>query len=165
VYERFKEKLIQYLYIKSSQPIHFEELMKANLLLVEGIIPSERLLKYRVLLGRAYLSFIILTHLFIIPLVGLLHGVLAKMDCHLSIILAVAFTGVFFASFTSYKEWLFENISKKIVKSAWELHFPHFDYKTHHTKAARLYDETLRKKIAKHEVQIYILDGLSKDED
>jgi len=32
-------------------------------------------------------------------------------------------------------------------------------------KAAKLYDETLRKKIAKHEVQIYILDGLSKDED
>lgn len=165
MYQKLKDKLIKYLHIKSSQPIHFEELMKANLILEEGIIPSERLLKYRVLLGRAYLTFIILTHIIIIPAVGILHGAFATMDCHLSIVLAVAFTGVFFATFTIYKEWLFENISHKIVESAWNLHFPHFDYKSHHKKAAKLYDETLRKKIPKHEVQMYILDGLSKDED
>jgi hypothetical protein len=153
------------LYIKSSQPIHFEELLKANLILQEGIIPSERLLKYRILLGKAYLSFIILTHAVIIPAVGIMHDMFAAMDCHLSIILAVAFTGVFFATFTIYKEWLYEAISKKIIIQAWHLHFPHFEYKDYHKKVALLYDETLQKKIPKHEVQMYILDALAKDEE
>ncbi|MGM0622911.1 MAG: hypothetical protein ACQESH_02715 [Campylobacterota bacterium] len=165
MYQALKNKLINYLYIKSSQPIHFEELLKANLILDEGIIPSERLLKYRVLLGRAYLSFIIIAHLFIIPAVGVLHNIFAKMDCHLSIILAVAFTGIFFATFTIYKEWLYEAISKRIIVNAWSLHFPHFEYEKYHLKVAKLYDETLRKKIPKHEIQIYILDGLAKDEE
>lgn len=160
-----KDKLLNMLYIKSSQPLHFEELLKANLILQEGIIPSERLLKYRVLLGKAYLSFIILSHIVVIPAVGVLHNAFAAMDCHLSIILAVAFTGTFFAAFTIYKEWLYEAISKKIIKQAWSLHFPHFTYESYHKKVATLYDETLRKKIPKHEVQMYILDTLAKDED
>lgn len=163
MFNTIKKRLINILYIKSSQPVHFEELLKANLILQEGIIPSERLLKYRVLLGRAYLSFIILTHIFIIPTVGLMHDTFASMDCHLSIILAVAFTGVFFATFTIYKEWLYETISKVIIQDAWKLHFPHFDYRSHKKKVALLYDETLRKKIPKHEVQMYILDSLAKD--
>lgn len=165
MFKNLKNRLITLLYIKSSQPIHFEELLKANLILQEGIIPSERLLKYRVLLGRAYLSFILISHAFIIPAVGLMHNTFATMDCHLSIILAVAFTGIFFATFTIYKEWLYEAISKVIIKDAWKLHFPHFDYKDYHKKVALLYDETLRNKIPKHEVQMYILDSLAKEED
>ncbi len=162
--QTLRNKLINTLFIKSSQPIHFEELLKANLILQEGIIPSQRLLKYRLLLGRAYLSFILLAHFFIIPAVAILHDVLAAMDCHLSILLAIAFTAIFFAGFTIYKEWLYESISRRIIKDAWQLHFPHFAYEKYHVKVARYYDETLRKNIPKHEIQIYILDKLSSDE-
>ncbi len=159
-----KKKFLHFLFIRSKQPVLFDDLLKANLIIHEGIIPSERLLNYRLRLGRSYLSFIILAHLFIIPVVGILHDFLASVDCHMSIILAIAFTGIFFASFTIYKEWLFESIAKQIIREAWKLHFPHFEYKHYHDKVARIFQEALNKKVPKQEMQMYILDELAKDE-
>ncbi|NLO17860.1 MAG: hypothetical protein GX118_06690 [Arcobacter butzleri] len=88
------------------------------------------------------------------------HPALAIMDCHLSVIFAIIFTAIFFATFAIYKEWLIDEYAQKRIISAWKTHFPYFDYYEYRYKVSTIYEEALKLDIQKKELEKFVMDRL-----
>ncbi len=159
------EKLLPFVFKVSESPILFHDLLDANRQIKDGMIPNGGSLGYRMKMGSMYLSFFFLAHIFfILPGIVITHALLAKLNCHLSIIAAVIFTGLFFTWFTLYKEWLIDKISYKRVRLAWGVHFPLFDYDEYSTKVSSIYAESIRKKIPRGELEFFVMSALTKEQ-
>ncbi len=152
--------ILPYIFRISEAPIRFEELMQANKVYNDGMPVDAHLLGYRLRLGRMYLVFVIFTHLFILPVTLIFHKVLATIDCHYLIIIAVLFTALFFASFTLFKEYMMELMTLRRLKEAWKIHFPHFSYDKHAKEVALFYKEALAKEIHHRDLSRYIIDKI-----
>ncbi len=152
--------ILPYVFRVSEEPIRFEELMQANKIHNDGMPVDANLLGYRMKLGRMYIVFIAFMHLFVLPFVVIFHSVLIHIDCHLLIILAVIFTGLFFASFTLFKEYLIELKTIHRIKEGWKLHFPHFSYLKHSREVAAFYKEALAKDIHHRDLSRFIIDKI-----
>ena len=158
------KKLIPYVFIVSSNPILFHDLLEANRQLKDRLTPNSGALGYKIKLKNLYISFLALIHLIlIIPGVALFHKPLAKLDCHLSIIFAVVITGTIFIGFTAFREFLIEKISAQRVEEGWRLHFPLFDYSTYSQKVADIYTKAVKKKISRGELEFFIMGELAKE--
>jgi len=158
------EKLIPFIFVISESPILFHDLLEANKQIKDGMIPSSGHLGYRMKLGNMYMAFFFLAHvLFILPGIIILHAIFAKLNCHLSIIAAVLFTGLFFTWFTIFKEWLIDKISLKRVKDGWKLHFPLFDFDTYSLEVSKIYSEAVKKKIPRGELEFFVMSELTKN--
>lgn len=162
--ESIKKRIINYVFNISRQPVLLHELLEANKLFNEGMHLDGKKLGFRLRMGRAYLVFVLLAHVVIIPAAGITHVFFMKADCHASIVVAILFTGLVFASFGLFKEWLSDEIAKKRIKTAWELHFPHFPYEEYQEEVSRIYDEALSKDIGKKDMQRFIVDKLVSTE-
>ena len=155
------QKILPYIFKVSEQPMLYRELLKANKLYddkmrLEGNVPG-----MRIRIGRAILIYAVLWHIFfIIPASAIFHIPLAKLDCHLSIILAVVVTGFFFATYFMFKEWVIDRMTLKRIKEAWSNHFTHFDYNLHHQEVSELYADALDHDVPSKEMQLYILNKL-----
>jgi len=159
------EKIIPFTFAISQNPILFHDLLDANRLLRDGMVPESGPLGYRIKMGNTYLVFFILAHIFFIfPAMALSHMLLTKMDCHLSIVAAIVFTGLFFTSFTMFKEHLIDRVSLSRVKAGWKLHFPLFDFDTYGAKVARIYSEALKKKVSRGELEFFMMSELTKEQ-
>ncbi|DAB39392.1 MAG: hypothetical protein A2552_08575 [Sulfuricurvum sp. RIFOXYD2_FULL_44_160] len=154
------DKIIPYTFALSDGPMLFRDLLKTNKMYQEGLKLEGKIPGFRLSIGRSYLVFIALWHLILLPASALLHTVLAKIDCHLLILMAILFTGMFFATYAIFKEYLIDTVALKIIKTAWENHFPHFDYDLHAKEVAKIYSEALEKEIPHKNMQLYILDRL-----
>lgn len=154
------EKIIPYVFTLSDGPMLFRDLLKTNKMYQDGLKLEGKIPGFRLSTGRSYIVFIALWHLIILPASIILHSMLAKIDCHLLIIMAVLFTGMFFATYALFKEYLIDAVAVKILKNAWENHFPHFDYDLHAKEVAKIYSEALEKEIPHKNMQLYILDQL-----
>lgn len=161
LFDLVDEKILPYVFKLSEQPMLYRELLKANKLYddkmrLEGNVPG-----MRIRIGRAVLVFAVIWHvLFVIPASIIFHIPLAKLDCHLSIILAVVVTGFFFATYFMFKELLIDRMSQKRIKEAWKNHFTHFDYDLHHQEVSDLYAKALENDIPAKEMQLYILNNI-----
>jgi hypothetical protein len=154
-------KILPYVFHLSEQPMLFKELLQANKLYNDGMRLEGNMPGFRIRIGRTILLFLLLWHLFfIIPGSLIFHTQLAKIDCHLLIIFAVIFTGFFFGSYALFKSWLIDRMSKKIIKKAWQNHYPHFSYELHSKEVSALYSEALEKEIPSKEIQLYILNRM-----
>ena len=154
-------KLLPFMFKLSEQPMLYRELLKANKTFDDGMRLEGRIPGMRVRVGRAILVFALLWHIFfILPGMGLFHHDLMKMDCHLAIILAVLFTGFFFASYFILKEWIIERMAELQIRNAWKNHFAHFDYDLHHMEVTALYSKAIEAEVPHKELQLYILNGL-----
>ncbi len=51
----------------------------------------------------------------------------------------------------------------KRIKDAWKNHFPYFPYDEYHEEVAKLYEKAEKAEISKKELEVYILDNLSKE--
>lgn len=159
-----EKKIIPYVFFTSASPILFHDLLEANKQLRERLTPNSGALGYRIKLKNLYIVFLLLIHLFfIIPGVALFHKPLEKLDCHLSIILAVVVTGAIFIGFTAFREFLVEKISIQRVKDGWRLHFPLFDFDTYSQKVADIYTHALKKKVSRGELEFFVMNELTKD--
>ncbi len=155
------EKLLPFLFRRPRHPMRFNELMRANKLLVqqmpvEGHIPGMKLR-----LGRAYLFMIAVWNLVLIPLAMIFHGILEKIDCHVAIVLAVFFTLFFFGVLQVFKQWATERMAQKLVKEAWKIHFPYYDYDEYHEKVAHFYDDALERGVTGANLEMFIMNALS----
>lgn len=155
--------LIPFVSRSSDQPLLLRELLEINKnyddgLKLEGKIPG---LKLRT--GRTILVFIILWHLFILPLSLLFHKELEKIDCHLLIILAILFTGMFFGTYMIFKEWLVDRMARTRIKEAWLNHFPHFAYEKHHADVTALYREAIDSDVPHKELYLFIMNKLATE--
>lgn len=160
------EKLIPFVFITSNSPILFADLLEANRQLKDQIVPNATQLGYRIRTTNMYIAFFILVHIaFILPGTAITHALLAKLNCHLSIIAAVVITGLFFTWFTLFREFLVDRVSFIRVQIGWKLHFPLFDFNEYSDKVAKIYTEAVKKKIPRGELEFFVMSELAKEQD
>ncbi len=154
------EKIIPYIFTLSDAPMLLRELLQTNKMYQDGLKLEGKIPGFRLSIGKSYIVFIALWHIILIPASAILHSALAKIDCHLLILMAILFTGMFFASYAMFKEYLIDKVALQIIKKGWVNHFPHFDFELHAKEVAKIYGEALEKEIPHKNLQLYILDRL-----
>ncbi len=159
--EKIGDKIVDYVFDISDRPMSFIELLKTNKLYDDKMHLEGNIAGFKINKFKAYLVFFILWNLIILPVVGIFHSLIAKLDCHISIILAIIFTLLFFASFSIFKEWLYEQATLKQLKNNWPHHFPIFSYEKNHKLITQIYTEAIEKEIPQHELRVFIFDKLS----
>ena len=157
-----KNRIINIVYVISNQPVKLQELLSANSLLNEGIHLDGEKLGFRLKLGKAYLVFLILINILMLPFALITHGLFRDADCHVSILLTLFITGIVFASFGLFKDWLSDEVAVKRINLMWKLHFPLFSYEEYNKKVDGIYNKSIKNNISKAELQRYIMDELSK---
>lgn len=155
-----QEKIIPYIFTLSDSPMLLRDLLHTNKMYQDGLKLEGNVPGFRLSVGKSYIVFIILWHAIIILPAILFHTKLEKFDCHLLMIMAILFTGMFFATYAIFKEYLIDTVALKIVKKGWENHFPHFDYDRHSKEVAMIYGDALEKEIPHKNMQLYILEKL-----
>jgi len=159
---KLKTKIISYIYNISQQPVKFTTLLEANQLFNEGMKLDGTILGFRLRIGRAYIVFLALANMLILPIAFLLHKLFAILDCHASILLAVFFTALLFGIFSFFKEWTRDAVTQQRIKTAWSVQFPFFDYDEYSKQINEIYEQALIEDINKKDLETYILDKLSE---
>jgi len=155
------EKLLPFLFMQPTHPMRFNELMKANKLLVDNMLLEGSIPGVKLRLGRVYLFMILVWNIVLLPLSLLFHQFLVKIDCHIAIMMAVFFTLLFFGILSIFKQWALEEMAMQLIKKAWSIHFPYYDYETFHEKVAKFYADALEKGVTGANVEMYIMNALS----
>jgi len=154
-------RLLPFLFTHPRHPMRFNELMRANKLLVDNMPIEGQIPGMKLRLFRAYLVMFVAWNVVLIPLALLLHELLAKIDCHAAIVLAVFFTLFFFGVLSIFKQWATERMAAKLIKEAWKIHFPYYDYGTYHAKVAKYYDDAVERGVTGANLEMYIMNALS----
>jgi hypothetical protein len=157
-----KDKIIDFTYVISNQPVKLHELLSANSLLLEGMHLDGERLGFRLKLGRAYVVFLFLINIVMLPIALLTHEIFRTGDCHISILITLFVTGLIFASFGLFRDWLSDEVAIRRIKRMWSLHFPLFKYDEYYKKVDDIYKKALKNNISNNELQRYIMDELSK---
>jgi hypothetical protein len=160
--QKIKDLIINYTYVISNQPVKLQELLIANSLYGEGMHLDGKRLGFRLKLGRAYISFLILVNFVMIPLTFATHKIFQSGDCHVSILITLFVTGSIFASFGLFKDWLSDEVALKRIKRMWNIHFPLFSYEEYSSVVNNIYKQSLNDNISKTELERYVMDELSK---
>jgi hypothetical protein len=161
MFKNLKEKIISYIYNISKQPVKFATLLEANQLFNEGMKLDGTILGFRLRLGRAYIVFLMISHIMIIPIALILHELFSILDCHASILLAVFFTALLFGIFSFFKEWTRDGVTQLRIEQAWSLQFPYFPYDEYNQEINTIFESAQQEDILKKDLEAYILDKLS----
>jgi len=160
--QKIKDKIINFTYVISKQPVKLQELLSATSSFDEGMHLDGTKLGFRLKLGRAYIVFLFLINMIMIPLTFATHEVFQDGDCHVSILITLFVTGTIFASFGLFKDWLCDEVALKRIKIMWNIHFPLFPYEQYNEQVNNIYKKSLTQNISKNELERYIMDELSK---
>ncbi len=159
--KKLTEWIINFAFEKPKYPMRFRELMEANRIFVDNLdvklIPGIKFCRLKL-----YLVYFIFWNLVVIPLALIFHAFLAKLDCHVSIILAIIFTLLFFGTYKIFEEHIKKEAAKRLILSAWQKYLPHFDYDKHHEEVAQIYKEALDRDIPKKDIERFVIDRLIK---
>jgi hypothetical protein len=161
MFQTIKTYIISYIYSISKQPIKLQELLAANVLYNEGMHLDGKKLGFRLKLGRAYFVFIILIQMFIVPFAFVSHSVFTTADCHYSILITMFTTGILFASFVLFRDWLTDEVARTRIETMWVLHFPLFSYKEYNKQIESIYHKSIVENVTKQDLNRYILHSLS----
>lgn len=163
MFQETKNKIIDYVFITSKQPVLLKDLLIANDLYIEKMRVDASKLGFRLDIGKAYKAFAALSLVFVLPVALVAHMLLARIDSHASIIVSILLTALIFIYFNIFREKLVDEMTIMRIKKAWKNHFPYFSYVEYHEKVARIYEKAEKAEIPKKELEIYILDHLSKE--
>jgi len=163
MFDDIKNKIIDYVFIISKQPVLLKDLLVANDLHTEKMRVDASKLGFRMDIAKAYKAFAMVAFVVIIPIALIGHMLLAKIDSHASIIASILLTALIFIYFNIFREKLVDIMTIRRIKSAWKNHFPYFPYDEYHEKVAKLYEQAEKAEISKKELEVYILDNLSKE--
>ena len=158
----FKNKVLDYIYIVSKQPILLRDLLIANRQYKEGMHVDPAKLGFRIKLIRAYLVYMGIILGILVPLSGLTHKPLAHLDSHVSIIGAVVITAIIFIGFNFFRAKMRDTITIELIKRSWKLHFPFFSYDEYSEKIEEIFERALKEEVSKRELEKYILDNLTE---
>jgi len=150
-------KIVPFVFKISEQPMLFKELMHANKIYNDGMNLEYNMKGFHTRLGRIYFVYFALVLFIATPPSFIFHTQLAKIDCHALIILSIVFTILLFSSFSLFKSWLIEQVSKQIIQDAWKNHFPHFDYHKNSQKVSKIYAEAIEMGIKNKDLQRHII--------
>ena len=156
-----KDKILEYVYIISKQPILLKDLLVANRQHNEGMHVDPAKLGFRIRLTRAYIVYIALISMILIPLSLLTHKLLAKVDAHISIIGAMIITAAIFIGFNFFRDRLRDVVTLELIKRSWKLHFPFFSYEEYSQKIDEIFGNSINEEISKRDLEKYILEKLT----
>lgn len=156
----FKDKILDYIYILSKQPILLRDLLEANRQYNEGMHVDPAKLGFRLKLGRAYLVYVLIVLSILIPVSAIMHKPLAGIDSHVSILGAMIITALIFMGFNFFRAKMRDEISYRQIKKSWQLRFPYFAYDEYNKKIEKIYLQAMKEEISKKDLEKYILDNL-----
>lgn len=157
-----KNRILDYIYYTSKQPILLKDLLVANRQYNEGMHVEPAKLGFRLRLARAYLVYLIMVLAVLVPISFLTHKPLAHIDAHVSIVGAVIITAIIFIGFNFFRAYMRDAVTKVLIKRAWQLHFPYFSYEEYSHKIDKIFSDSIKDEISKRDLERYILDNLSK---
>ena len=156
-----KDRILEYIYTISKQPILLKDLLVANRQHNEGMHVDPAKLGFRIRLVRAYIVYIGIVLAVIIPISLLTHKPLAKIDAHISILGSMIITAVIFIGFNFFRDRLRDTITKELIKRSWKLHFPFFSYEEYSSKIDEIFGKAMKDEVSKRDLEKYILDKLT----
>jgi len=159
----YKDKILDYVYTLSKQPLLLKDLLDANRQFNEGMHVDPSKLGFRLKLTRAYFVYILMVIAVIIPISAITHKPLAGIDSHISIVGAMGITAAVFMGFNFFIARLRDEITLKQIKKSWKLRFPYFSYETYRYKVEEIYQRAIKEEISKKDLEKYILDNLVED--
>ncbi len=159
----YKDKILDYVYTLSKQPLLLKDLLDANRQYNEGMHVDPSKLGFRLRLVRAYQVYVLLVLAIIIPISGLTHKPLAGIDSHISIIGAMIITAGVFIGFNFFRAKLRDEITLKQIKKSWKLRFPYFSYEDYRYKVEEIYQKAIKEEVSKKDLERYILDNLVEE--
>lgn len=159
--ESLKNKILEYVYIISKQPILLKDLLVANRQHNEGMHVDPAKLGFRIRLTRAYIVYVAIVSAILIPLSLLTHKLLAKIDAHISIIGAMVITAAIFIGFNFFRDKLRDIVTLELIKRSWKLHFPFFSYEEYSQKIDEIFGSSITEEISKRDLEKYILEKLT----
>ena len=157
-----KNKILEYIYTISKQPILLKDLLVANRQHNDGMHVDPAKLGFRLRLIRAYQVYIAIVLAIIVPISLLTHKPLAKIDPHISILGAMAITAAIFIGFNFFRDRMRDTMTKELIKRSWKLHFPFFSYEEYSPKINEIFEKAMREEVSKRDLEKYILENLSK---
>ncbi len=156
-----KQKIIDYVFKTSNQPVLFKDLLLANALYNEGMLVDPSKLKFRLIIKNALIAYALVCSVILIPLLAVTHAIFEHLDFHVSIIGTVFITSAVFIGFQYFLSWIRDEVTIKLIKKAWEIHFPYFPYEKYSKKVEKIYNEAMKKEIHSRELQQYIMNKLT----
>lgn len=156
----FKDKILDYIYILSKQPILLRDLLEANRQYNEGMHVDPAKLGFRLKLRNAYLVYIGIVLAILVPVSAITHKPLAGIDSHISILGAMIITAAIFIGFNFFRAKMRDEISYRQIKKSWKLRFPYFSYEDYNVKVEEIYLQALKDEVSKKDLEKYILDNL-----
>ena len=157
-----KNKILEYIYTISKQPILLKDLLVANRQHNDGMHVDPAKLGFRLRLIRAYQVYIAIVLAIIVPISLLTHKPLAKIDPHISILGAMAITAIIFIGFNFFRDRMRDAMTNELIIRSWKLHFPFFSYEEYSEKIDEIFEKAMRDEVSKRDLEKYILDNLSK---
>lgn len=157
-----KDKILEYIYIISKQPVLLRDLLIANRQYKEGMHVDPAKLGFRLRLARAYFVYISMVLAILIPVSALTHKALAKIDSHVSILGAMLITAAIFIGFNFFRARMRDSITILLIKRSWKLRFPFFPYDEYSSKIEEIFEKALKEEVSKRDLEKYILDNLSE---
>lgn len=160
--ENLKQKIVYGMFVVSKKPILFRDLLEANSTYNEGMLVDPAKLNFKFRYGRSYIVFGFLCLIVLIPFVIATHTFFSKTNVHISLIAAILVTAFVFIGFDIFKAWTRHELTGDLIKEAWSVHFPYFDYDKYSSKVEEIYNEAIKKEIPKRDLEQYVLDALVK---
>ena len=157
-----KDKILEYVYTISKQPILLKDLLVANRQHNDGMHVDPAKLGFRIRLIRAYIVYIAIVLGILVPISLLTHKPLAVIDPHISIVGAMAITAAIFIGFNFFRDRMRDTVTKVLIKRSWKLHFPFFSYEDYSSKIDEIFENAMREEVSKRDLEKYILENLSK---
>ena len=156
-----RNKILEYVYTISKQPILLKDLLVANRQHNDGMHVDPAKLGFRLRLIRAYQVYIAIVLAIIVPISLLTHKPLAKIDPHISILGAMAITAAIFIGFNFFRDKLRDIVTKELIKRSWKLHFPFFSYEEYSKKIDEIFESSIKDEVSKRDLEKYILEKLT----
>lgn len=157
-----KDRILEYIYTISKQPILLKDLLVANRQHNDGMHVDPAKLGFRIRLVRAYIVYIAIVLGILVPISLLTHKPLAVIDPHISIVGAMAITAAIFIGFNFFRDRMRDTVTKELIKRSWKLHFPFFSYEEYSHKIDEIFENAMKEEISKRDLEKYILENLSK---
>ncbi len=161
--EKIRQKIIDYIYVVSKQPVLYRDLLHANCLYNEGMHVDAGKLNFKRIIWRAYVAYGLMCFIVLTPLTFLTHTVFTKIDFHLSLISSVVVTACICMGFGVFNAWVRRAMTKRLIQKAWLVHFPYFPYEKYNQKVEIIYQKSIKEEVPRRDLEQYILNQLLKD--
>ncbi|RXJ80850.1 hypothetical protein [Arcobacter sp. F2176] len=154
------DKILNFCFSVSKQPVLLKDLLVANVQHNEKMHVDAAKLGFRLSIGKAYIVYIMIVCIPVIPLSLLAHAIFAKIDAHASIVVSIIFTAIIFIWFNFFRIWIKDKMANRVIRKAWMIHFPYFPYDEYRYKIEEIFHKAMKNEIPRKDLERYILDSL-----